>query len=85
MRKRGIPDDLVSEPPIPCDFKVGDAVIFTNDYGVEFDLRVVGFASEPHTDCDDPRFVYLDSSCWWFSVKASSLRKRTFAKGTGSW
>lgn len=76
-------------PPIPCDFKVGDAVTFTNDYGVEFaDNRVFGFASEPHVDGDnasDPRFVYIFTDAWWFPVAASKLRHRQTPAGLGDW
>lgn len=88
--KGGTPDDLVLEPPIPCEFKPGDLVVFTNDYGVQFDLKVRGFAEVPHTQGDDPRFIYVFKDAWWLPVSASSLRKRRVLVGTcgarrGTW
>lgn len=77
--ERNVPSDMVSTPPVACDFKVGDAVVFTNDYGVKFDLTVRGFAKEVH---GSGRFVYVFTDAWWFPVKPASL---TFsaAKATG--
>lgn len=38
---------LETEPPVPCDLKVGDTVTFTNEYGVSFDgFVVIGFAKD---------------------------------------
>jgi len=59
------PSDLSLVSPIECRFKVGDKVIFTNDYGVQFKLEIVGFKNKldevgPH------RFIYLNSDAWWF-------------------
>ena len=80
-RPQNVPSDMVDTPPIPCDFKVGDAVIYTNDYGVQFDQVVRGFAAEPHgpKDCPypvAPRFIYTHKGAWWFPVSAESLRHR---------
>lgn len=69
------PDDLVSKPPIPCDFKLGDEVLYTNIFGSTFKLTVRGFASTPHTQDDDPRFIYVCKDAWWYPVSASSLSK----------
>lgn len=87
-----LPDDAVSESPIPCDFKIGDEVVFTNDAGVKFDLTVLGFAAEPvyplnvHPELySEPRFIYVFTDAWWFPVAASRLTKRTFPKGVGAW
>ena len=63
--------DLLQQPPIPCEFSVGQHVIFTNDYGVEFRARVIGFAED---DSFRGRFIHLDTSSWWFPVKPESLR-----------
>lgn len=65
---------MVSTPPLPCDFKVGDRVIFTNDYGVSFHKVVRGFTRKPQ-GVDILRFVYLDLDCWWFPVEPESLTK----------
>lgn len=62
---------LKKTPPVECGFKIDDQVTFTNDYGVKFEgLRVIGF------DTDDSfygRFIYLDTDCYWFAKKPSSL------------
>lgn len=58
------------EPPIPCDFKIGDSVTFTNDYGVAFhNRRVTGFSET----IEYGRFVFLDQDAWWFPVTPASL------------
>ena len=73
------PDDLVATSPVPCDFKLGDRVVFTNDYGVSFDLVVRGFAAEPH-NADRPdwpqRFVYVFTDAWWFPTSPEKLKHR---------
>lgn len=66
-----VPLDMVAESPVPCGFKVGDAVVFTNDYGVSFDLAVRGFAKVPH---GQGRLVYLNTTSWWFPVSLQSLK-----------
>lgn len=64
-------ETLNSEPPVPCDFKVGEKVTFTNEYGVSFSPHtIVGF------DADDSfygRFIYLDYDCYWFPAAPDSL------------
>ncbi len=73
MPKYPVPKDAVQVPPVPCDFQVGDLVTFTNEYGVSFTgLTVVGFTPEIDSHLPD-RFIYLDTSCWWFPKKADQL------------
>lgn len=76
--QRELATEMVDESPIPCDFKVGDRVIYTNDYGVEFENVVFGFTRKPHYVPErpdiEPRFVYVHWDCWWFPARASSLR-----------
>ncbi|HDY7901191.1 TPA: hypothetical protein RQK56_004052 [Vibrio vulnificus] len=61
---------LKMEPPVECEFSVGDRVTFTNEYGVSFPgYKVVGFAEEEFYG----RFIHLDKSSWWFPVKPSEL------------
>lgn len=58
----------------PTDLKIGDCVVFTNDYGVIFeDLHVIGFADP---EKNSGRSVYLDYDCYWFPAKVSSLTKK---------
>lgn len=65
-------NEMVDNPPIDCQLKVGDIVRFTNDYGVIFEPRkIVGFAKPEHTFYG--RFVHIDSDCAWFPVKPESL------------
>lgn len=65
--------DAQLAPPLPCEFKVGDKVTFTNDYGVEFhDKTVTGFAST----VEYGRFVFLDIDSWWFPVRPENLTKQ---------
>lgn len=64
-------DDAQMTPPEPCELSVGDLVTFTNDYGAVFkNLTVTGFSAR----ADYGRFVYFDSSSWWFPVSPGSLK-----------
>lgn len=74
---RNVPTDMVATPPQPCDFSVGDSVVYVNDYGARFDRVVRGFAAEVH---GQGRFVYLDNDSWWFPVNPASLRHRATGK-----
>jgi hypothetical protein len=72
MNNNRIPSDLSLTPPIECKFKVGDEVIFTNDYKVEFKLKIVGFKKQ--LDNIRPNnFIYLDSSSWWYAEDPKNL------------
>lgn len=62
---------LKKEPPVECEFEVGDTVTFTNEYGVSFPgNKVIGFADD---DEFYGRFIHLDKSSWWFPVRPSEL------------
>ena len=64
-----------STAPIECGLKVGDRVIYRNDFGVEFGpFEVIGF--EKKEDISGGRFVYLNSDSYWFPVKAEQLTKQ---------
>lgn len=69
-----VPFDCQPESPIPCPFKVGDDVIYTNDQGCEYRKKVIGFTPEPAIFGDDVRFVYVHTDCWWMPVALRSLR-----------
>ena len=62
---------MVATPPVACEFSAGDRVLYTNDYGAQFDRTVRGFCREVQSYGG---FVYLDADAWWFPVKAESLR-----------
>lgn len=60
----------------PLRFKIGDAVIFTNDYGLTFQRNVTGFyqpAKPSGLYACGARYL-LDSSSPWMPVTESSLR-----------
>jgi len=62
---------LEVEPPIPCAFKIGDVVTYTNDYGCKFpDKKVLGFAKKVQSWGG---FVHLERDSWWFPVPPNSL------------
>lgn len=71
-----VPRDMVSKSPVPCPFAVGDAVVFTNEFGVKFEHTVRGFAATVH---GGGRFIYVFTDAWWFPVEPESLTHR--AKG----
>ncbi|MBC3871734.1 hypothetical protein HV832_16245 [Undibacterium oligocarboniphilum] len=60
----------------PLKFKVGDSVIFTNDYGVTFKLKITGlYQPEPINSLYATGSRYLLSgSSPWFPCKESSLQ-----------
>lgn len=56
------------------DFKIGDKVTFTNEFGVSFEnLEILGFRE--NADFLPERKVYLDTSSYWFAVKLSEIKK----------
>jgi hypothetical protein len=61
----------------PLQFKPGDPVIFTNDAGISFPLRVTAYYPRPASPCGlyarGARYL-LDWSCPWFPVAESALR-----------
>ena len=63
-------------PPEGVDFKIGDNVTYTNEYGVAFaGLKVIGFNDG---DCNLWQYghrVYLDFDCYWFPVHPDRLIK----------
>lgn len=59
----------------PLKFKVGDPVIFTNDYGVRFKFRVMGLYQPNPMDslyARGARYL-LDSGAFWFPHTEASL------------
>jgi len=65
--------EIKKTPPVECDFKVGDVVTFTNDYGVSFPgKKVIGFADDTSFHGN---FIYLDYDCYWFPTNPESLTK----------
>lgn len=72
--KTNEPQDL-QECPRDFDLKIGDKVIYTNDYGVEFKGHtIVGFTND-HFLFKYGNCVYLDKDSYWCPVKPESLEK----------
>jgi len=77
-----LPSDAQPSPPIPCNFKVGDRVTYTNDYGVSFrDELVTGFSPAVESYGG---FVYLDKDSWWFPVPPGALQLQRRPDGQAS-
>jgi hypothetical protein len=69
-----IKERLLLVSPIECCFKVGDEVIYTNEYGVVFEgLKVIGF-SPIGESYDKERFIHLNTDCYWFPNRAKDLQ-----------
>jgi hypothetical protein len=68
-------NDLLKVSPVECNFKRGDTVTYTIEYGVEFNvLKVIGF-SEPEEL--HGRFIHLDKESWWFPVHEHQLQLKS--------
>lgn len=65
----------------PLKFKVGDEVIYTNDYGVQFKQTVTGFYQPDQINslyATGYRYL-LDTDCYWMPVRESSLQSVEWA------
>ena len=63
--------DIVPNPKI--DFKVGDKVVFTNDFGVSFtDMKIIAISKYNYLWCYG-HCIYLDKESYWYPVKPESL------------
>ena len=72
MSEKEFTETIKKESPVPCDFKVGDTVTFTNEFGVSFEGRkIIGFADD---DSFYGRFIFLDKDSYWFPCKPSELK-----------
>ena len=63
----------------PLKFNIGDNVICTNDYGVEFSLKVTGYYKPEKIDslyAVGYRYL-LDWDCYWMPASEKSLRLDT--------
>ena len=56
-------------------FKIGDKVTFTNDYGAKFSGHTVtGFVDETHMLFKYGNHILIDTDAHWFPHKASDLK-----------
>lgn len=69
-------------------FKAGDKVIFTNEFGREFKLTILGFSvpncnwTKGKNRLNEPLFIHLygkncelDGHAWWYPHGLSEIRK----------
>jgi hypothetical protein len=64
----------------PLRFAIGDHVIFTNNYGVEFEMQITGFFERAEGACSLYARGYryhVNSSSPWFPATEASLRLNT--------
>jgi hypothetical protein len=57
-----VPADMTDVPPVPCEFRAGDIVTYTNDYGVKFRARVRGFKHKLRSYTDSVGLLNPDGS-----------------------
>lgn len=64
-----------TQPPAPCDYKVGDIVTVTNGYGIEIPgMRILGFEKKIDPEWRPTCFIFLDWDCYWFAVAQDDLK-----------
>ena len=56
-------------------FEIGEDVIYTNDYGVKFEAKVLGFAPENNSLYRYGSRYFLDKESYWYPVKEASLSR----------
>lgn len=76
---------LSKEPPIECDFKIGDEVTFTNEVGVSFqEMIIIGFADKPNPNGAFIYIAYPDerafACAYWFPHSPKELSKTVAIK-----
>lgn len=74
--------DLLETAPIECEYKIGEKVIYTNDYGLEFEVVIVGFSADEVMFGKYGKFIHFvvdlsnpRSSAYWMPHKKSDFRK----------
>lgn len=70
-------NSLATKSPIPCEFNVGDEVIYTNDYGISFLMKVTGFNHTIDPNFRPESFIYLTSDAYWYAHDPKSLMLAT--------
>lgn len=70
--EKGLPPiyDNPADAGIETDFRVGQQVSFTNEYGVRFEPHIIMGFCKPELS---GRCVYLDYDCYWFPTELKSL------------
>jgi plastocyanin len=71
-KPQNVPSDMTDTPPVPCAFKVGDKVTFTNDNGVAFHNHTIrGFTKEVTSW---GAFIYHCTDAWWHPSKPENFK-----------
>ena len=65
-KKNAFIKTLSQVPPEGCNLKVGDLVHWVNDYGVEWDHKILGFQYGDEYGDKYHKHVILDSDSYWF-------------------
>ena len=68
-------ESLVSNSPEGSDLKVGDTVYWTNDFGIEFENKIIGFNYDGWYQEKYKKFVHLDTDSYWFPHDHLKLSK----------
>lgn len=63
--------EIMPNPKI--DFKVGDKVVFTNDYGVSFIDQTIIAIGKYNDLWKYGHCIFLDNDSYWYPVKPESL------------
>ena len=69
--------ELTNEAPKDSGLKVGDEVTWTNDYGVKFTNKIIGFNYTNEFNKEYNRFVHLDTSAYWFPHGVGEFKEDT--------
>ncbi len=70
-----INEHLVDNAPDGSDLKVGDTVFWQNDFGVEFENKIIGYNYDGWYQEKYKKFVHLDTDSYWFPHDHLKLSK----------
>ncbi len=77
--KSWVAKNLSDKPPFQLSkpLAVGEHVIFTNDYGVEFEQRIIGFSDNELNERfggEQVVYTYSEGAAYWMPKKVKQLR-----------
>lgn len=75
--KEYIERELTNEAPKDSGLKVGDEVTWTNDYGVKFTNKIIGFNYTNEHNKEYNKFVHLDTDSYWFPHRVEDFKEDT--------
>ena len=68
-----IQKNLVTKPEHETAFKVGDVVNWTNDYGIKWQHKIIGFGYKNEFGIKYEKFIYLNTESFWFPYSDNQL------------